>query len=162
MKREKETSSRELQILWWDWLSTAERLLRTLKEQTNALTIRDVARLEALQPELDRYLSHLKRVDEEAVVSARVLAENLGVEPGFRNIVEALANAEAQQIVTLATRVSAVAKNVQSSLAKNRKLIESELHYVDGSLSLIARLAQEKQGQFASSSNTPALLNQVA
>ncbi len=162
MKREKETSSRELQILWWDWLSTAERLLRTLKEQTNALTIRDVARLEALQPELDRYLSHLKRVDEEAVVSARVLAENLGVEPGFRNIVEALANAEAQQIVTLATRVSAVAKNVQSSLAKNRKLIESELHYVDGSLSLIARLAQEKQGQFAGSSNTPALLNQVA
>ena len=45
--------SRELQRQWWDWLSTGERLLRSLTEQTVALIKRDVSSVERIQPELD-------------------------------------------------------------------------------------------------------------
>jgi hypothetical protein len=48
--------TRELQTLWWDWLGTSERLLRSLHEQTAAVTLRDVARVERIQPELDQML----------------------------------------------------------------------------------------------------------
>ncbi|KXK16143.1 MAG: hypothetical protein UZ18_ATM001001405 [Armatimonadetes bacterium OLB18] len=34
--------TRELQTHWWEWLGASERLLRTLHEQTAALTLRDV------------------------------------------------------------------------------------------------------------------------
>jgi len=154
--------TRELQILWWDWLSTAERLLRSLKEQTAALTLRDVERIEKLQPELDRLLAHMRTLDEEAVVSATSLAEKLGCEPAFRSIVGALDKPEAQQIQTLASRVRAVAKNVQETMARNKVLIENELTYINGTMTLISRAAQEDQRTYSKQGQSTALVNQVA
>lgn len=154
--------TRELQILWWDWLSTAERLLRGLKEQTAALTLRDVERLEKIQPELDRLLAHMHTLDEEAVVSATSLAEKLGTEPRFRSIVEALDKPEAQQLQTLASRVRAVSKNVQETLHRNRTLIENELTYINGTLTLISKAAVEDQKSYAKGGTSPTLVNQVA
>lgn len=156
-------TTRELQILWWDWLSSAERLLRVLGEQTTALTRRQPERLEELQPELERLLSHLRKLDEEAVVSATKLAGELGVEPNFRSIVGTLKSAEAQQVITLSNRVRAVSKNVRESLSKNRTLIESELSYVNGTLAIVAMAIQDDSASYVSKAKrTPALVNQVA
>lgn len=156
-------TTRELQILWWDWLSSAERLLRVLGEQTTALTRRQPERLEELQPELERLLSHLRKLDEEAVVSATKLAGELGVEPNFRSIVGTLKSAEAQQVITLSNRVRAVSQNVRESLSKNRTLIESELSYVNGTLAIVAMAIQDDSASYVSKAKrTPALVNQVA
>lgn len=155
--------TREIQILWWDWLSTAERLLKSLKDQTNALTTRNVDQIDTLQPELERLMEHMRKLDEEAVVSATKLADNLGVDPKFRSISEALEKAEAQQFNALATRVSAVSKNVRDTLAKNRALIENELSYVNGTLAMVAMTLQDDENSYKSKApRRPALVNQVA
>ena len=62
--------SRELQTLWWDWLGTSERLLRSLYEQTAALTLRDVTRVERIQPELDAMMQRMRVLDENAAACA--------------------------------------------------------------------------------------------
>ncbi len=155
--------SRELQRIWWDWLSTAERLNRSLAEQQAALTLRDVARVESIQPELTMLMTRLNEIDQNAVASTKSLAELLETTPKVRSIVEALIPAEARQVEALAKRIEVVAQNVRERLTKNRKLIESELLYVGGSLTLIAKAAQEQNGGFGSANTTgPVLVNQVA
>jgi hypothetical protein len=133
--------TRELQTLWWDWLGTSERLLRSLHEQTAAVTLRDVARVERIQPELDALLERVRAIDERAVACAKGLAEELGTEPTLRGLVRVLDKAEAQQLQGLANRVTVAARNVQDVLDKNRKLIECEMTYINGTLTLIAKAA---------------------
>ncbi|MBL8047447.1 MAG: flagellar export chaperone FlgN [Chthonomonas sp.] len=155
--------TRELQILWWDWLSSAERLVRSLGEQTTALARREPDRLDQVQPEIERLLAHLRKLDEEAVVSATKLAGELGVDPSFRSIVGALKEAEAQQVGQLATRVRSASANIKTILAKNRKLIESELAYVNGTLAIVAQAIQDDSASYVTKAKrTPALVNQVA
>lgn len=155
--------TRELQILWWDWLSSSERLLRSLSEQTAALTRREPARLEQVQPEIERLLAHLRKLDEEAVVSATKLAGELGTEPNLRGIVGALKEAEAQTLSTLAARVRIASGNIKGTLAKNRALIESELSYVNGTLAIVAQAIQDDGASYVTKAKrTPALVNQVA
>ncbi len=155
--------TKDLQTLWWDWLSTAERLLSTLYEQTAALTLRDVSRIERLQPELDQMMSRMKEIDDRAAASAKRLAEELQCEPSLRGLVDALEKAEAQQVQALANRVIVAARNVEKVIEKNRKLLEGELEYVTGTLSLIARCSTEKKGPYSEKAK-PAnvLMNQVA
>lgn len=140
--------TRELQTLWWDWLSTSERLLRSMYEQTAALTLRDVARVERIQPELDQMLARVQVLDREAAACAKKLAEELGAEPNLRGLVRVLDKAEAQQVQGLANRVTVVARNLQDVLAKNRALIENEMTYINGTLTLIAKAAVESNGPF--------------
>ncbi|HVL37899.1 MAG TPA: flagellar export chaperone FlgN [Fimbriimonadaceae bacterium] len=140
--------TRELQTLWWDWLSTSERLLRSLHEQTAALTLRDVARVEKIQPELDAMLEKMREIDDHAAACARKLAEELGTEPSLRGLVRVLDKAEAQQVQSIANRVTVAARNVQQVLSKNRTLIENELIYVNGTLTLIAKAGAEASGPF--------------
>ena len=140
--------TRELQTIWWDWLGTSERLLRSLHEQTAALTLRDVARVERIQPELDALLERLREVDDSAAACAAMLAEELGTEPNVRSLARALDQAEAQQVQALANRVIVAARNVQNVLDRNRALLESELTYVNGTLTLIAKAATGTQGPF--------------
>jgi len=154
--------TRDLQKLWWDWLSTSERLLRSLYEQTAALTLRDVARVERIQPELDGLMALMQSIDEQAAVSARKLAEEAGVEPNLRSLVGTLEKAEAQQVQSVANRVMVAARNVQKVLDKNRALIDSELVYTSGTLALIAKAASESQGPFASESRAAVLVDNVA
>ena len=71
--------TRELQTLWWDWLGTSERLLRSLHEQTAAVTLRDVARVERIQPELDALIERMRLIDEQAVACANRLADETEV-----------------------------------------------------------------------------------
>jgi len=133
--------TRELQTLWWDWLSSSERLLRSLHEQTAAVTLRDVSRVERIQPELDALLERVRSIDERAVACAQRLAEELDTEPSLRGLVRVLDKAEAQQLQGLANRVMVAARNVQDVIEKNRKLIESEMMYINGTLTLIAKAA---------------------
>jgi len=154
--------TRELQTLWWDWLSTAERLLRSLNEQTVALTVRDVVRVEALQPELEGMLERLQSIDERAAASSVRLAEGMGILPNLRSLVEALESAEAQRVQSLASRVAVVAENLQTIMDRNRKLLDSELTYVNGTLALIARAATEDPGKFAVVRTRAVLLDHVA
>lgn len=155
--------TRELATLWWDWLSTAERLIHTLHEQTAALTLRQVERVENLQPELDGLMARMQEIDEEAVACAKRLAEALGCEPNLRSLVTALEKAEAQDIQSIANRVIVVGRNVQQIIAKNKALVENELEYVNGTLALVAREALEQRSTYEKRNpETSILLNQVA
>lgn len=154
--------TRELQTLWWDWLGTSERLLRSLHEQTAAVTLRDVARVERIQPELDALLERVRSIDESAAACASKLAEELGTEPNLRSLVQVLDKAEAQQLQGLANRVTVAARNLQEVFAKNRALIENELSYVNGTLTLIARASNDNKGRFAARGGTAVLIDQAA
>jgi hypothetical protein len=155
--------TRELQTLWWDWLGTSERLLRSLYEQTAALTLRDVARVERIQPEIDGMMSHLRDLDGKAVACATKLAEEMETEPSLRGLVCVLDKAEAQQLQGLGNRVTVAARNVQDVLSRNRTLIENEMTYINGTLTLIAKAAVESAGPFAKkSAPTAVLVDQAA
>lgn len=154
--------TRELQTLWWDWLSTSERLLRSLYEQTAALTLRDVARVERIQPELDGHMDRITKIDEAAATCAAKLAEELSCEPNLRGLVQVLDKAEAQQLQGLANRVKVAARNVQDVLKKNRALLENEMTYINGTLTLIAKASIESAGPFKSKNQQPVLLDQAA
>ncbi len=155
--------TRELATLWWDWLSTAERLIHTLHEQTAALTLRQVERIENLQPELDGLTQRMQEIDGQAVACAKKLAGDLGVAPNLRSLVDALEKAEAQEIQSIANRVIVVGRNVQQIIAKNRTLVENELDYVNGTMALVAREALEKNSKFrANAPESNVIMNQVA
>ena len=158
------THSRELQTLWWDWLSTSERLLRSLHEQTAALTLRDVDRVQRIQPELDTMLARLREIDDFAAACAVRLAEELGTEANLRSLVRVLEKAEGQQLQSVANRVMVAARNVQHVLNKNKKLLENEMEYVNGTLTLIAKVAHEQKGPYKSRVTTHAavLVDQAA
>jgi DNA-binding PucR family transcriptional regulator len=154
--------TRELQQLWWDWLSTSERLLRSLHEQTAALTLRDVNRVERIQPELDNLLELMKGIDDSATACARKLAEELGTEPHIRGLVCVLEKAEAQQLQSVANRVMVAARNVQSVIDKNHALIHNEMSYIGGTLTLMARAAGDAQGPFRKKTHAAVLIDQAA
>lgn len=155
--------SKALQTLWWDWLGTSERLLRSLHEQTAALVLRDVPRVERIQPELDQMLVKLREIDEQAAACAKTLAEEVGSEPNLRSMVLALETAEAQQVQSLANRVMVAARNVEQVIDKNKRLLEHELDYVNGTMTLIARAAVDQRSPFSTAPGRAAvLLDQAA
>ena len=137
--------TKKLQALWWDWLSTAERLLLSLHEQTANLSLRKVERLEEIQPEIDDLMARMKQIDDQAVASAKGLAEEFGCEPNLRSLVGALEKAEAQEVQALANRVIVAGRNVYKIVAKNRALLENELEYVNGTLALVNGVAHEQK-----------------
>lgn len=164
MKTATLTHTRELQTLWWDWLSTSERLLRSLHEQTAALTLRDVERVMRIQPELDSMLARLREIDDAAAACAIRLAEELGTEANLRSLVRVLDKAEGQQLQSVANRVMVAARNVQHVLDKNKALLENEMEYVNGTLTLIAKVAHEQKGPYKgrTSSHAAVLVDQAA
>lgn len=136
--------TKELQTIWWDWLSTAERLLSSLHRQTVALTLRRVEQVEEIQPELDSLAEHMRKLDDRAVALAAKLAGELGVEPNLRSLVSALETAEAQAVQALANRVIVVGRNVQAVVNKNQALIENELEYIHGTAAIMMQEAQSQ------------------
>lgn len=155
--------TKQLQTLWWDWLSTAERLLLSLHEQTAALTLRKVERLEEIQPEIDSLLGLMRKIDDDAVASARGLAEEYGCEPDLRSLVDVLEKPEAQEVQSIANRVIVVGRNVQQVIDRNRALIENELEYVNGTLAVVDRAAREQEGPYSGKGKAGNLvMNQVA
>jgi hypothetical protein len=154
--------TKQLQTYWWDWLSTSERLLRALHEQTAALTLRDVERVERIQPELDALLERMKEIDDQAAACAKSLAEELGAEPNLRSLVHVLDKAEAQQVQSIANRVRVAAQHVEGVMTKNRTLIENELTYVNGTLTLIAKAAAEAKGPYEQAGQRAVLLDRAA
>jgi hypothetical protein len=154
--------TRELQTLWWDWLSTSERLLKLLHEQTVAVTLRDVARVERLQPDLDAHMGRIKEIDASAVAVAKRLAEELGCSPNLRGLVTALEKAEAQQLQSLANKVTVAAQNIQAVVQKNRTLMENEMTYINGTLTLIAKAAVQAPTPYRARRQTPVLVDQAA
>ncbi len=155
--------SRELQSIWREWLATGEKLRLTLHEQTVAVTLRDVARVERLQPELERLMLAVRELDQRAVACAKGLAGELGVEPNLRSLVRALEKAEAQQVQLMANKVTSTAQDIQSVVAKNRRLIESEMTYINGTLTLIAKAAVEPRSPYrGTKASTAVLVDQAA
>lgn len=144
MTRSRKNLSRtkELQSLWWDWLSTAERALHALYEQNAALVIRDFARIDKIQPEIDKLITRMEQVDRDAAALAIKLAEELGAQPNLRSLLSVLEQAEAQRLQSIANRVKVVGANLKEQLRKNKALIESEMSYISGTLTLIAKVAQ--------------------
>lgn len=158
------SKTRELQRLWWDWLGTSERLLNVLGEQTQALIKRDVAAVEQLQPQLDTMLGRIAEIDQKATDTAKRLAEEMEVEPNLRSLTKVLSDAEGQSVNALANRVRSAAVNIETQISKNSKLIDNELNFVQGTLSLYAKLAQNQEAKYGASKPETAavLMNQVA
>lgn len=129
---------------WNDWLSAGDRLLITLHEQTAAVTLRDVARLDRLTPQVAEGLKLVREVDSRASEGLKALAKELGVEPGLRAIVAALPKAEGQLLQATANKIVVLDGRLGVVIARNRELIEKETVYVDGTLTLIAKAAQKK------------------
>ena len=155
--------TKQLEQLWWDWLSTSERLLRSLHEQTAALTLRQVERVERINPELTSLMNLMDETDLKAVACMKELAEELGTEPSLRSITQALEKAEAQQLQSVANRVIVVGRNVQAVISKNRALIENELELVNGTMALVSKIATEQQGPYQQAVISASLvMNQVA
>ena len=156
--------TKELESLWWDWLSTAERLLRSLHEQTAALTLRDIGRVERIQPELENFRALMDDIDERASACAREMASERGCEPNLKGLVGSMEKQEGQQLHALANRVIVVGRNVQQVVAKNRTLIENELDYVGGTMALVARESVERSTQYghARTGSATVIMNQVA
>lgn len=135
--------TRQIQTLWWDWLGTEERLLHSLHEQTAAIVLRDVDRVKRIQPEIETLVTKITEIDDSAVTCITGLAEELGCDAHIRSIVQGLDKVESQQVLGLANRVTVAARNLQTVLAKNRTLLESEMDYINGTLTLLARTATE-------------------
>jgi hypothetical protein len=154
--------SRELQSIWREWLVTGDKLRLTLHEQTAAVTLRDVARVERLQPELERLMAEVRRLDGQAVETARALATTLGVEPNLRNLIKALDKEEARQVQLLANKVTSAAQDIQAVVAKNRRLIEAEMTYINGTLTLIAKAAVEPRTPYRRKTQTAVLVDHAA
>jgi hypothetical protein len=152
----------ELQRIWTEWLKTAERLQRSLYEQTAAITLRDPEKVERLQPDIDMMMARIAELDQNAVACARKLAEDLSVEPSLRSLVRALEKAEAQQVQALANKITVAARNVQHVIKKNQALIENEMIYINGTLTLIAKTATEAQGPYATTAQAAVLVDQAA
>ena len=103
-------TTKDLQATWWEWLSMSERLLTALHRQTVALTLRKVEKIEEIQTDLDDLMDKMQELDDKAAALARGLAEELGVEPSLRSLVNVLEKAEAQQVQALANRVVVVGR----------------------------------------------------
>lgn len=146
--------SRQLIILWSDWLSASERMLRCLHEQTVAVTLRDVPRVERLQPELDELTEMIRIIDGKAFAEAKRLAEELGASvPSLRGLVSVLEKTEAAQVQLTANKVLSASQNIQDVVYKNRKLFESEMTYINGTLTLIAKAAITGKGPYRARKN---------
>jgi hypothetical protein len=140
--------TKELQTLWWDWLSTAERLLISLHSQTAALTLRQVDKVEAIQPELDALTERMQQIDDRAAATALGLAEEYGVDPNLRSLVAALEKTEAQQVQALANRVLVVGRNIQNVVDKNRALLENELEFINGTVAIVVSEAGKSNSNY--------------
>lgn len=154
--------TRELQGCWNDWLKASEALLLTLHEQTAAVTLRDVGRVERLQPRLETQLAGVSEIDAKAVDHARRLAESLGTEPTLRSIVAQLDRAEGQALHALANRVTLAARKIQATMEKNRTLLENEMTYVNGTLTLIAKAASSPPTPYRRRTAGPVLMDAAA
>ena len=129
---------------WNDWLSAGDRLLITLHEQTAAVTLRDVARLDRLTPQVGEGLKLVREADRRASEGLKALAESLGVEPGLKAIVAALPKAEGQLLQATANKIVVLDQRIGIVIARNRELLQKETTYVDGTLTLIAKAAKPK------------------
>jgi hypothetical protein len=146
--------SRQLLNMWTEWLTTSERMLRCLHEQTVAVTLRDVQRVERLQPELDELTEMIRIIDSKALTEAKWLAEVLGATTlSLRGLVSVLEKTEAAQVQLMANKVMSASQNIQDVVYKNRKLFESEMAYINGTITLIAKAAVSGKGPYRTRKN---------
>ncbi len=141
--------TKTLQTTWAEWLKASDALLLTLHEQTVAVTLRDVVRVERIRPDMEAQLANVRTIDAKAMGEAKRLAEELGAPtPSLRGLVAVLDKDEAAIIQATANKVLVGAQRIQDVMSKNRKLIESEMTYINGTLTLIARAANEGSGPY--------------
>lgn len=157
------STTKQLENYWADWLRKSDELLSILHQQTAALTMRQVERIEELQPILDAEMAEMESIDAKAAASARELAEQFGCEPNLRSLVGVLEKADAQRVQAMANKVIVAGRNLQRVIDKNRALIENELEYVNGSISVICTESQKSTGPYAPRvSQANVLMNQAA
>jgi hypothetical protein len=143
-------NTKPLITLWTEWLSESEKLITLLHEQTVGVTMRDVGRVELLQPQLEIQTARVRDVDERALAEAHRLAESLGCAPNVRSLVSVLDKNEAATVQMTVNKVLTNVQRVQELTEKNRKLIESEMTYINGTLTLIAKAAAPTKGPYRS------------
>lgn len=125
MSKPESNAALELQALWGDWLDTSERLLKSLHEQTAALTLRDRNRVDRLEPEVDVLLERLREIDAAALDRANRLAQDLGTEASPRSMARSMEKVEGQKLQSTANQVAVAARNVHHVLEKNRRIAEA-------------------------------------
>lgn len=152
----------ELTALWNEWLAASQKLMGSLHEQTAALTLRQVDRLDELQPRLDAMMTDMEAIDNKALALAKKLAEDLGAEPSLRSLVSVLDKTDAEAVQSTANKVIVAGRDVQKVMNKNKALIENELEYVNGTMSLVAQEATGGNSYSGRRSQANVLMNQSA
>ena len=93
-------------------------------------------------------------IDSKALTEAKWLADELGAPtPSLRGLVSVLEKAEAAQVQLTANKVLSASQNIQDVVGKNRKLFESEMTYINGTLTLIAKAAVVGKGPYRTRKN---------
>lgn len=123
--------TRQLQESWLIWLDTSDRLLRSLHEQTVAITLRDTERYRRLKPESDQMMVQLKEIDADVVTIAREVANQLGTAPSVHDMASVLDKEESMSLRGLANRVTVASRTIQAVASKNEELVAQRFAVVE-------------------------------
>ncbi len=154
--------TRRLQTLWWDWLSTAERLERILNEQSIKLVGRDIHEVDKLQPEVDRLLMRLKNVDDQAVAVREDISRQLGVSSAIEEIMDQLSERESMQLMSITNKVKIVSRNISRQIEHNRKLATNEYDFIHGTVTQLVKAAVNSNRTMGMKTTTEGLLDNIA
>jgi flagellar biosynthesis/type III secretory pathway chaperone len=95
------------------------------------------------------YTETLRGIDTKAVAEAQRLAEELNARvQNLRGLVDVLDKNEGAQVQLTANKIVIASQTIRDVNAKNRKLIEGEMHYINGTLTLIAKAGAEKKDPY--------------
>ncbi len=154
--------TRALQTLWWDWLSTAERLGRILNDQSKKLMARDIDAVHELQPDIERLMNRMRSVDDQAIDIGNNLASELGVDANMEAILTQLSDREAIQVRAIVNKVKVVSKNIAESIETNRRLAENEYDFINGTIALHNRSSVNAHRKMGMKLATDGMIDNVA
>ena len=154
-------NTQQLLIVMQEWIASGQRLYALLDRQSKALAHRDVTQVEALRTHIEQSLETAQALDARRSELFNSLAQELEVGVNLKEISSKLPANEARAVTHISLRAGRLAEAIRLMLERNRVLIENELVYVEGTLSLIAKAAQEQTAY--GRGNAPALwVNEVA
>jgi hypothetical protein len=134
---------RQLASVWSEWCRAAQALLSILNEQADALTRRDTERVEELLPLVEDRRETLEAVDSRARGASAALAARLGAAATLTGIAAKLPSADASVLAELSAQVTRLGSEVRQAMVRNHALIENELAYVAGTLTLIGQALRQ-------------------
>lgn len=141
-------STKQLERLWQDWHKQADEAMTVLYEQTAALTLRDMDRIEEISPRLEAKMALLAATDAQAVEEGKRLAFSMECEPKLDAVIQQLPESIGTRVRKAANDVIVKCRKMQSIIDKNQRLIENELEYQQGTMALVCTEVIEQRRSY--------------